>query len=237
MIRFFSILFVLVVTACNSTSYPDREPKRFEDVAVDSIHFWPRALRYARPGDTVSILVTGLRRGYVCAKLNLDWDWLDSTDQDAYTFQSLVRTPGTPECALDVGGLDTLFKRVFSTQPAEKLYLRTADGKKQDSLLYLSGDGYTETFTHLVSAPDSAAVGSRYWFHDSGAGRTRRFVVSNSMAACETFQSAAFKRSGDTLTVRVRRILAVPMSPALFPPCAGPHADTVEVVFDQHRFP
>jgi hypothetical protein len=232
------ILFLTGFTGCNQTAYPEREPTFVHNVPVDSIVFWPAALRYARTDDTVSLRVMGFKRGYACTNiLEMGWSWLHDSTGDIYSLHSLIEIPGNPTCAVDGKGVDSTFRISFPTTAGQRLYLRTSAGNTTDSLLYLSGKGTTETFTHRVSAPDSLYFGGRFLFHDSGATRTRRFVTADSMATCETFQSAAFKRNGDTLTVRVRRIEALPLSASLFPPCAGPHADTVEVVFERFRFP
>jgi hypothetical protein len=232
------LLSEMLLSGCNQTVYPDREPTLLENVAADSLVFWPPSLKYAREGDTVSFLVIGLQRGYACSQIALlGWNWNgDDSANNRYRLSSVIRLPENPTCAVDTKGLDSLFKRTFSTPPGQKLYLQTSAGVSADSLLYVAGDGYTHVFQHLVSGPDSAVFGGRFVFHDSGSTRARRFVTADSMASCETFQSAAFKRQGDTLTVRVKRLVAVPGS-AAFPPCASPHADTVEVVFDRYRYP
>jgi hypothetical protein len=234
-----ALLSGTLLAGCNQTVYPDRPPTFIHNVAADSIVFWPPSLKYAREGDTVSFLLIGLQRGYVCAKVSLlGWNWNDEDSaSDIYRLNSVIQVPGNPTCALDTKGLDSLFKRVFSTPSGQKLYLQTSAGVSTDSLLYVAGNGYTDVFQHLVSGPDSAAFGGRFLFHDSTLARPRRFVTADSMASCETFQSAAFKRNGDTLTVRVKRLAAVPLAINLFPPCGGPHADTVDVVFDRYRYP
>ena len=234
-----AILSGILLFGCNETIYPESDPTYVHNVAADSIVFWPPALKYAREGDTVSFRVVGLQRGYACAKvMEMGWTWRDDSTSDFYSLHSLIRIPGNPTCALDTKGLDTLFKATFPTLPGQKLYLQTSAGALTDSLFYVAGNGYTAVFTHLVSGPDSAFYGGRFLFHDSvSATQSRRFVTTDSMAACETFQSAAFKRNGDTLTVRVKRLEAVPLSASVFAPCAGPHADTVEVVFDRYRYP
>jgi hypothetical protein len=226
-----------IFNGCNKTVYPEADPTFIHNAAVDSIVFWPPALKYARAGDTVSFRVIGFRRVYVCSDIQeLGLSWHDDSTHDSYSLHSLVKVPGTPHCAIDPG-LDTLFKRIFSTNAGEKLYLKTSAGVSSDSLFFVAGDGFTETFTHLVSGPDSAPVAGRYLFHDSGAGNPKRFLTADSLLACETFQSAAFKRSGDTLTVRFKRLIAVPLAAQDFPPCSGPHADTMEVVLDRFRYP
>lgn len=240
--RFFILVMTacagVLLTGCNQTEYPYRDPTYVHNVPVDSIVFWPPSLRYARAGDTVSFRVIGLKRGYVCARiLEMGWTWRDDSTSDYYTLHSLVELPGNPTCAVDNKGADSLFKVIFPTLSGQKLFVQTSAGVSTDSLVYVAGDGYTDIFTHRISDPDSAGYGGRFLFHDSGATQPRRFVTADSMATCETFQSAAYKRSGDTLTVRVRRIHAVELSPAIFPPCAGPHADTMDVVLDQYRFP
>jgi hypothetical protein len=227
------------LAGCNQTAYPERDPKVYQDVAADTLAFWPPALKYARAGDTVSFRVIGLQRGYACAQVSdLGWSWEngDSTG-GRFRLHSTVQVPGNPACALDTKGLDSLFERTFARPAGQKLYLRTSAGVSADSLLYLAGDGHTEVFQHLVSGPDSAVFGGRFLFHDSGAARARRFVTADSMGLCETFQSAAFRRNGDTLTVRVKRLVAASLGADVFPPCAGPHADTMDVVFDRYRYP
>lgn len=233
-----SILSGTLLTACNQTVYPDREPTFIYNVSANSIVFWPPSLKYARNGDTISLLVVGFQRGYVCTEISdMGWTYRREDSSDTYRLHSLIRVPGNPTCALDTRGLDSLFKVDFPTLPGRKLFLQSSSGVSTDSLLYISGNGYTHVFTHLVSGPDSARIDGRFLFHDSGTTSLRRFVTADSMASCETFQSAAFKRNGDTLTVTVKRIEAVPLSTLDFPPCLGPHADTVEVVFDRYRYP
>jgi endonuclease YncB( thermonuclease family) len=237
-VAFVSILSATFLTACNQTVYPEREPTFVYNVAADSIKFWPSSLKYARRGDTVSVLVIGFQRGYVCTEIpDMGWSYRQEDSIDTYRLHSLIRIPGNPTCAVDTKGLDSLYKVDFPTTAGRRLVLQTSAGESTDTLLYIAGNGYTHVFTHLVSGPDSALFDGRFLFHDSGTGNTRRFVTTDSMASCETFQSAAFKRNGDTLTVRVKRIEATPLSTNDFPPCLGPHKDTVEVVLDRYRYP
>jgi hypothetical protein len=233
-----TIIIATFFTSCNDTTYPDREPTLIHNVAADDIQFWPPSLKYARRGDTISLLVIGFQRGYVCTQIpDMGWTYHQEDTSDTYRLHSLIKIPGNPTCALDNDGYDSLYKVDFPTAAGRKLYVQTSAGVSKDSLLFVAGDGYTHVFTHLVSGPDSTIFDGRFVFHDSVTTGGRRFVTTDSMAACETFQSAAYKRNGDTLTVRVKRLEVSPLSISLFPPCAGPHADTVDVVLDRYRYP
>jgi hypothetical protein len=201
---------------------------------IDSLAFWPPAMRYARAGDTLQIRMKGFHLGYTCGEISeLRWNWRDSIGFDYYTLLSKVYVPGGPSCKPG-GRFDSTFRVIFYSHAGERLFVRHGDNLKTDSLLFVSGFGYTETFVHRDADADTALIergGYRFTYHDSTAARPRRTVTAM-LPICETFQSSVFKREGDSITVRLRRIVARPLPAAAFPACAGEHPDTMEVVRD-----
>jgi hypothetical protein len=231
-------LGALLLAACNESLYPPREPTLIYNSAVDSLYFWPAPMRYARPGDTVSIRMRGLHLGYTCAKLtDIRWNWHDSTGNDFYTLRTTVEVPGNPACAIG-GTFDSTFRVIFYSPGGEKLFVRRSNNVAADSLYFVSGFGHQETFTRTASDSDSMTITSgayTFVFHDSGAARSRRYITAE-MPICETFQSALFKRNSDSsITVRLRRLVASPLPAAAFPPCTGAHPDTIDVVPDLYN--
>lgn len=203
---------------------------------IDSLSFWPPDMRYARDGDTLSIRMIGLHRKYTCGVPDMHWNWRDTPGYDYYTLSARVDIPGGSSC-VPGGFFDSTFRVIFHSPGGEYLFIRHGNNIKTDSLLFLSGFGYTETFVHRDADPDTAVIereGYRFTFHDSTATRKRRFVTAV-LPVCETFQSSLFKREGDSITVRLRRIVAKPLPVEMFPACAGEHPDTMEVVNDLYR--
>jgi endonuclease YncB( thermonuclease family) len=243
------VLFVTVsawMSACNEGTSPDEGPTVVVSATVDSVAFWPPTLRYARTGDSVSLRLMGLKKGYACATFVTDLGWTYISDTN-YTYRlriPLVQQPETPTCAVDPGK-DSLFKRAFFTDtvfaPAvagKKLYLQIPGLPNMDSLTYVTGTAELHSFIHLSSTVSRQSVHGRFTFLDSTAASPRRRVRLASPAACEILQTAVFDRRGDTLAVRVRRLQANPLPAAVVPDCAGPRAaDSIEVVFNAHRFP
>jgi hypothetical protein len=91
----------------------------------------------------------------------------------------------------------------------------------------------------LAYVPDTSGkvLQGRFLFRDSTAAHPLRKIMSDSMPACETFEGAVFRRSGDTLKVRFHRLRLDSALHAALPPCLGPHADSTQVVFDRFGFP
>jgi len=235
-----ALAFSATLLACNQgVSGPKGEVKSdtLYNPPIDSLTFWPPTMRYARAGDTLPIRMIGFRLGYTCGKITeLRWHWRDSIGYDYYTLISQVDIPGGPTC--EPGGtFDSTFRVIFYSPGGERLFIRRGHNVKTDSVLFLSGFGYTERFTHHDSSPDSAVIvrGSyRFTFLDSTAARRRRTVTAV-LPVCETFQHALFKREGDSIIVQLRRIVAKPLPVSMFPQCAGEHTDTMEVVQDLYN--
>jgi len=227
----------LLFAGCNNPS-GSQEPTVVMDGDVDSLFFWPSAMRYARAGDTISIRILGLQLERTCATVgDIRWLWTDSLGSDFYTLRTEVDVPNA-SCRRG-GTFDSTFRVIFHSHAGETLFLRRQTHVRTDSLLYVSGEAYVETFGHRGADPDSATIvrgAYRLVYHDSITNRPRRFVTAT-LPICETFQSAVFRRAGDSITVRLRRLVASPLPPAQFPPCEGEHADTMEVVPDLYASP
>jgi hypothetical protein len=227
-----------LLAACNDTAWPDRDPTVIENADADALIFWPRRA-YALPGDFLTVEVRGLKHVYACSRvLLLEGTVTDSTGGRYMRLRSRVELPALPDCPLSPG-LDTVLE---ATTPAagRSLYLQTADGVVTDSLHVFSGTGVVEAFLHITRTADTLRTFARYTLRDSTAGHPRRVLYTDSLATCEVMQAAVFTRlrGGDTLSVRLRTLLASPALPtSQFPACTGPHADTVEVVEDKYGYP
>lgn len=236
-----------LLTACGEeTSTVAPVPMVQEYGTVDSLVFWPPTLRYARPNDSLTLRAWGIGQSYDCADKLLDGGW-NSTQDTTGAYFYRIRTPlyqhaDPPGCAL-APTIDSLFKRVFfpnaNIQPpaGTRFYLQTPGPKSTDSILLVAGTASLYAFTHVLNTDSSGSAHGPFVFDDSTAGRPRWMVRAASLATCEILQTAVFKRSGDTLRVRVRRIQATPLPESVLPACAGSHEDSVEVVPDLYRFP
>jgi hypothetical protein len=230
------LLAALLLTACNQTSWPDHDSTVVDNVGADSVKAWPPGARFALPGDNVLAQVHGLRRVYECASvLEFGWTALDSSGAAYLAPHARVELPSLPDCALSKG-LDTVLD---TSAPAagKHLYFRTPAGAVTDSVLSVAGSGAVEAFLHPPG--DTLRAHDRFTFYDSTAGHPRRSLYSDSLEACEIVQGATYSRlhGGDTLSVRFRTLLAAPLDTAVFPACAGPHSDTVDVVPDLYGYP
>lgn len=234
-----AILATLGPSAC--TSDPESTTV-LRDVPVDSVVFWPPAVRYAQSGDTLSPWMRGVQRQRRCGMSDVDtlsWSFRrDSTGSEYYTPRSLFEIRSS--CPVDREGLDSLYKVRVYTKVGKYFYLETPDGRLTDSVLFISGDvalpSRMDTLLHVV--PDgSITTRDGLTFRDSSATHPQRTVEADSLAACEVLQAAVFDRRGDTLAVRVRRIQGTTLPVDLLPACAGVHADTLDVVPNLYRFP
>ncbi len=234
-----SVALAGAILGAACTSSPE-EVVIIENVPVDSVVFWPPTLRYAHTGDTLSLEMRGVKRQRKCATIRkLGWDFRrDSTGAEYFTPSSEFETRSS--CGADPVGLDTLFKAQVFTLAGRKFYLQTPDGRLTDSVLFVSSGPANrpavDTLLHMPASGDTTALG-RYVFRDSTAAHPRRVVEAESLQACELLQAAVFERLGDTLRVRVRRLRAGAALAEVLPACAGPHADTLEVVPALHGFP
>lgn len=220
-----------------------------ENPPADSVVFWPASVKYARHGDTLHLLIHGLKRRRMCAIPQLGWNFLrDSTGHEAYELKAEFEIP-RPGCRSDAAGLDTSFRVRFYTTPGKWLYLRTPDGRTTDSVLFVAAD--TPDAVHVITlrhvpgdadATEEATSGSAHVtrrgkavYRDSTAAHPRRMVTIEALEACEILQAATYEPRGDTTLVKVRLIKAT-FPPAPFAPCSGPRTDSVEVVFNRYNF-
>ncbi len=236
-----------LLTACNKEgSTVEPSPMVQEYGTVDSLVFWPPTLHYARPNDSLTLRGLGIGQSYDCSDKLLDGGW-NSTQDTTGTYFYRLRTPlyqqaDPPNCPL-IPTIDSLFKRVFfpnlNIQPpaGTRFYLQTPGPRSTDSLMFVSGKASIYSFTHVVVEESPSSSFGPFVFNDSTASHPRWMVRSDSLAMCEILQTAVFKRSGDTLRVRVRRIQADVLPDSVLPACAGPHRDSVEVVRDLYKFP
>lgn len=226
--------FPALLAACSQVSWPERAPSVVV-TGTDSAKVWPPGARYAVAGDRVIVRLHGLRRTYECARL-LELEWLAADSAGARNLAPRARfeLPALPDCPLSPV-LDTLVD--LEAPDSGRLYFRTLNGIATDSVRVLNAAGEAEGFLH--PAGDSLRVHGRYTFRDSTAAHPRRVLYVDSLAACEIVHGAVFRRlhGGDTLSVKIRTLLSTPLDPALFPACAGIHADTVDVVEDEYGYP
>jgi hypothetical protein len=238
-----SVFFVLSALAALGISGCTSEPAEvitLRNVPVDSAVFWPPSIRYAHNGDLLSLHMRGVQRQRKCAKADtLDWNFRrDSLGAEFFTPKSQFQV--NTSCAADPKGLDSLYKYRVYTLVGKYFYLETPDGRRTDSVLFISGDAplpsRMDTLRHVVSS-GSVSTKGRLTFRDSTAAHPRRSVEADSLASCEVLQAAVFDRRGDTLVVRARSIQGTALPVSLLPACSGIHADTIEVVPNLHRFP
>ncbi len=233
-----AVMLAVTLAGCLDT----RDAKVLENPAADSVVFWPPTMTYARFGDTLHLVVHGLKRQKSCAiPLKVGWNFLrDSTDTEFYEVHSEFELPARG-CRRDTAGLDTSFRVRFFTSPGKWLYLRTPEGRTTDSLLFIAPDGPGLVNVIILDHPagaDSTRIG-RVVYRDSTASHPVRRLVVDSLATCEVLQTATYESrttSGDTTRVKVRLLKATIQSAASFAPCAGPHADSVAVVFNRYNF-
>ncbi len=205
---------------------------------ADSVVFWPPSVQYARYGDTLHLVIHGLKRRKVCAVPQVGWKFLrDSTGFESYQVHSEFELPATG-CRKDEAGLDTSFRVRFFTVPGNRLYLLTPDGKATDSVLFVASEtgGAVSVITlrHPAESGDTTRSG-RALYRDSTASHPRRMLRLDTLAACEILQTATYEYRGDTTLVKVRLITAS-LPPESFAPCSGARADSVEVVFNRYNF-
>jgi hypothetical protein len=230
----------MFVTSC---TLQEEGAKLLEDPPADSVTFWPPSLHYAKFGDTLTVRIHGLKRQYDCAttlELRLAFRE-DTTKAQYFHLRSRFEIPANPPCGREDAGLDTGFKAQISTREGRPFYLEKADSTRTDSIVFVapSSQAFLDAFDHIpsMSAGAGTTVHGRYIFRDSTASQRRWLLRVDSLAACEILQTAVFDRRGDTLAVRVRRILAKPLPESILPACAGTHADSLSVVFNAHKFP
>jgi hypothetical protein len=226
----------LFLAACGQTSWPEHEPIVIEDAGADSVKAWPPGARYGIPGDVAIAAVRGVRRVYECARLlEFNWTSVDSAGAIYVRPRARVELPPLPDCALSTG-LDTAFEALVPAT-GKKLYFRTPAGVVTDSLLSIAATGVVEGFLHPPG--DTLRVHNRFTFRDSTAGHPRRILYVDSLETCELIHGAAYTRlhGGDTLSIAFRTLLAAPLDTTLLPACAGPHADTAEVVENRYGYP
>jgi|GEM_PF-4091140 len=223
------------LTACTQTE----EAIVLENPPADSVTFWPPTLKYARQGDTLYLLINGMKRRTTCAvPLQVGWNFRrDTTGTEYYRARAKFEVPSG--CAQDPKGLDTMFRVRFYTKIGNKLYLETPDTSITDSLQFIAGNAPSlakvTQLVHVAGGADSLVSG-RFTFRDSTATRPRRTLHVNALATCEILQTAVYERRGDTTIVKARLIEGEPRPASVFPPCAGPRADSVEVVFNRFNY-
>lgn len=217
-----------------------------ENPPADSVVFWPPTMKYARQGDTLYLRVHGLKRQATCAiPVQVGWNFhRDTTGTEFYRVRSAFEVP--QGCPADPDGLDTLFRVRFYTRTGNTLYLETPDTVITDSMSFIAGDApafaYAGTLRLVVGESDSV-VGGRYTYRDSTAAHPRRMLHVSPLATCEVLQTAVYETrksntalGPDTTVVKFRLIQAAQRAASVFPPCAGPRNDSVEVVFNRYNF-
>jgi hypothetical protein len=219
-----------------------------DNPAADSVVFWPPTMKYARQGDTLYLYIRGLKRRAECAvPLQVGWKFRQDTTQDQYyRARSSFEIPAGASCAPDAQGIDTLFRVRFFTRIGNRLFLETPDSVVTDSIGFIAGDApnlaSAVTLRHVAGGPDST-IADRFTFRDSTASHPQRVLRVASLATCEILQTAVYDihrdpvgSAPDTTIVKIRLIQASPRPASVFPPCAGPRSDSLEVVFNRFNF-
>lgn len=232
---------LLATGGCNTA--PEEPVHHVLDVgAADSVRLWPPGMRYVRSGDQIFIEAFGLRAGYRCAERIGITSWnieRDTLGDDNYRLNPLISRPEQPRCGPDKG-IDTLFRRAVQNLVGRKLRLLTPDGRATDSAVFINGSALVYIMTHVRATPsDTLSTFGRFTFRDSTAGRPYRTVHANTTEPCEFLQAGTWTRAGDTLHIRLRRILADTGSAALLPvpACTESRADTVRLHPNRYGFP
>lgn len=235
---FTGCVLVAALAGCLGTG----EVEVLENPPADSVVFWPPTMTYARFGDTLHLVVHGLKRGKRCAvPVQLGWKFLrDSTGTEFYQVHSEFEVPAKG-CPRDAAGLDTSFRVRFYTSPGKWLYLRTPEGRTTDSILFIApeGPGLVSVLTLDHPAGADSTRSGRVLYRDSTAFHPVRRLVVDSLGTCEVLQTATYESrhdSGDITRVKIRLLKATIGSALSFAPCAGPHADSVAVVFNRYNF-
>lgn len=231
---------ILLLSACNQT-----EPGNgFEPVqgTADSVSFWPPQLESARTNDTLILLVHNFNRVHTCAEPleNREAGWLFRSDSSGeyYRFRAaFYEKPKDEQCPPDPG-VDSAYRVIFPTVAGRKLYLQNPAQELNDSVLFVGTSAELHTFEHVrAGANDTLSTQGRFIFRDSTAGHPRRVVYADSLGTCEILQAGSFERRGDTLAVRLRTLQADSMDTDILPACAGPYADTLEILPRLYSFP
>lgn len=234
-----AVALAALLGGCNTVS-EEPVPHVLDIGAADSVKLWPPGLRYVRSGDQILIEVFGLRAGYRCAERIGIPSWnieRDTLEHDNYRLNPLISRPEPVRCGPDTG-IDTLFRRAVQNLTGQKLRLLTPDGRATDSAVFIGGQALVYIMTHVRAGPgDTVSTHGRFVFRDSTAGHPRRTVRTDSTATCEVLQTGGYTRSGDTVSVRLRRILADTSAAAFLPTCAGPRSDTVLLHPNLYGFP
>jgi hypothetical protein len=170
----------------------------------------------------------------------------DSTRNDYYKLRFKFEIPAGAQCPAEPLGFDTLIRiSGLTTIVGKNLYLQAPDGRVTDSIQLIaedfrtSADGRTLVnailLKYVAGGPDTI-VSNRFSFTDSSLTHPRRMLRTDSLGACEVFQSAVYEKRGDTTIVKARLIHGTPRPASVFAPCAGPHADSIEVVYNRFNF-
>jgi hypothetical protein len=209
--------------------------------SADSVKVWPPTLHYARAGDTLTLLVVGLKKGYTCAEVVTEPSWffeLDTLEHETYRIvPGFHQRPDPPGCDADPGR-DTVFRRVLLTSEGTSLYLKASDSTVTDTVTYVSGPAFLHLINHVrTTDADTLTERNGFTFRDSTAGHPHRMMYTDSLPTCGILQAATFEKHGDTVAVRMLRIQASALPDSVLPSCAGPRADSIEVVPKLYPFP
>jgi len=218
--------------SCNDTGWPDRDNTIVNDLGVESLAVWP-PLKYALPGDVLTVEVAKLKTVYTCARvLSMTVTAADSGAFRIGRLDASAELPGTPECPL-TPGLDTTLT-LNAPAAGITLLLRTPSGANTDTVRVLAGTATVEGFTYIRGGADTVKSWGRFVFRDSTAGYPLRTLRTDSLETCEVLQAAVFRRvrDSDTLSIAWRTL-----NDASSPSCTGHYADTVTVVQDKYGFP
>lgn len=214
-------------------------PVTLSNPPADSVTVWPSTVQYARRGDTLTLIVHGLKRTYPCAiESKVGWTFRhDTTNAEYFRVNSEFTIPGDPSCDREPEGFDTLFRARIYTRPGNVFYLETPQGEITDSVFFVAEASQAALeILRLPPGADSVTSG-RFTFRDSTAARPRRMVYARNLATCEFMQTAVYEPQDDSIVVTVRRIVAQPLPAAQLPACAGPRDDSIPVAYRAYRFP
>lgn len=222
-------LALSVLQGCGVGGEIDRDPHEVAGIRIDSVKLVPTGSRFALRDSLTTLLFVKIHVGYACSRiLELGLDSVATGTPSAYAPVSLVRLPGSADCALDSTGSDTSLTHTFRGADG---WIRLANpaGKITDSAQLVAG---SLAFDSLIGKFDTTYrifSAGHYSVSDSGGGRPRSLFV-DTLACGQAVNHAEYAPKGDSLKVRLS---VVTLDAGSAPDsCRGPGAKThSETVF------
>lgn len=225
------------LSGCGKLAWPEHDSNILIDPIASELEFWPPTGGYLRRGETALLSLKGLQRVYTCTRLLQLHAEFRPTSGDSQTLQihTTLELPSNASCPLDQDGLDTTLSVNISQTVGIRIFLQNGGSISQKADTVVAGVSTLDSLDFLTDSTRTARSG-KFQFLDSGATRTKRLLVSDSMVQCETFEGAVYERFGSSYRVRFRRLILDPLLHPTFPPCMGMHSDTLVVVRDQYGY-